>query len=208
MGNLFHYDHPLWRWMGTITDLCFLTVLWAVFSLPIVTIGASTTALYDVSLKLAGNEECYLFRSFWKSFKENFKQSTMLWLLMMAFGLFLGGGLYRSYHAEFEGAAFVLSLYVIMTIWYACMLLSVFPLAARLDTGLKNLLLMTFMMMFKNLSWVLFMVVLGCCIIALGIFVFWPILLISAGGIAFIYSKLLESVIFPKYGWNLPLFKD
>lgn len=208
MSNLFHYDHPLWRWMGTITDLCFLSVLWAVFSLPLVTMGASSTALYDVSFKLVRNEECYLFRSFWKSFKENFKQSTILWIFMILFCLFLGGGLYCSYHAEFEGTAFVFSLYAIISIWYACMLLAIFPLAARLDTGLKDLFLMTFMVTFKNLSWVLFMVVLGCCIIAFGIFVFWPLLLISAGGIAFIYSKVLESVIFPKYGWNLPLFKN
>ncbi len=202
MANLFHYDNPIWRFMGKVADIFFLTLLWTLLSLPVVTIGASSSALYYVSLKMARNEESYIFPSFWKAFKENFRQSTALWLIVLALGFFFAGGLYIWHRAEFEGAAFIFWLYLVFAVLYLCMLMLVFPLAARLDTNLKNLFFMTFMVMLKNLSWVLFMAVIAGCIIALGIFVFWPILFISAGGIAFTHSKILEYIIFPKYGWD------
>ena len=49
------------------------------------------TALNYVVLKMVKNEEGYLTRSFFKSFKENFKQSTIIWLIMMVVGLLLYG---------------------------------------------------------------------------------------------------------------------
>ncbi len=57
MAKLFDYNNPVWRFMGKVADMFFLTVLWVVFSLPIITIGASTKALYYVTLKMAGGKE-------------------------------------------------------------------------------------------------------------------------------------------------------
>ncbi len=202
MGNLFHYDNPIWRFMGKVTDIFFLTLLWVFLSLPVVTIGASSSALYYVSLKMARNEESYIFQSFWKAFKENIRQSTVLWLIMLALGFFFAGGLYIWHRAQFQGAVFIFWLYFVFALLYLFMLMLMPPLTARLDTDIKNLFFMTFMVMLKNFSWVLFMAVIAGCIIALGVFVFWPILFISAGGIAFTHSKILEYIIFPKYGWD------
>lgn len=61
-----------------------LNVLWLICCIPVVTIGASTTALYSVMLKMVKNEEGYIFRGFFKAFKSNFKQSTFMWLILAA----------------------------------------------------------------------------------------------------------------------------
>lgn len=79
-------DNVVMRAMGKICDMFFLNILWVVCSIPIITIGASTTALYTVMLKFVRNEEGYIFRSFFKAFKENFRQSTVIWLIIAAFG--------------------------------------------------------------------------------------------------------------------------
>ena len=83
-------DNIFIRILSRIFDLIVLNILWVVFCLPIVTIGASTTALYSVTLKMVVNEEGYLIRDFWRAFKRDFKQSTSIWLLLLVLGIFFG----------------------------------------------------------------------------------------------------------------------
>ena len=76
-------DNVVTRALTKICDMICLNVIWLICCIPIVTIGASTTALYSVLLKMVKNEEGYIFRSFFKAFKENFRQSTVIWLLFV-----------------------------------------------------------------------------------------------------------------------------
>ena len=80
--NFNWFDNPIMRGMGRIADFIILNLLWIVCSIPIITIGASTTALYTVMLKLVKNEEGFL-----KAFKENFKQSTIMWVIFLLLGI-------------------------------------------------------------------------------------------------------------------------
>ena len=57
LSGFFNYDNPVWRFIGKFGDLIILNVLWFVCSIPIFTIGASTTAVYYVTLKLARNDD-------------------------------------------------------------------------------------------------------------------------------------------------------
>ena len=50
-------DNGVTRFLGKVADFMFLNLLWIVCSIPIITIGASTTAMYSVMLKLVKNEE-------------------------------------------------------------------------------------------------------------------------------------------------------
>lgn len=87
-------DNPVISGMSRIFDMMCLNVLWLVCSLPIFTIGASTTAMYTVMLKVVKNEEGYIVKGFFKAFKENFKKSTIIWLILLVIGGFLGADLY------------------------------------------------------------------------------------------------------------------
>ena len=57
MKNLFNIENPVWVFMGKLVDILILAGLWLLCSLPVVTIGPSTAALYYGTLKLANNEE-------------------------------------------------------------------------------------------------------------------------------------------------------
>ena len=89
MDRIFNMDNKFFTVMGRVADLIMLNVVFLICCLPIVTIGASLTALHYVTLKMARNEESYIIRSFFKSFKQNFKQSTLIWILMAAVAVFL-----------------------------------------------------------------------------------------------------------------------
>ena len=78
------------RIFGFLGQLIALNLLWIVCSLPIITAGASTTALYYCTLKLHKDGDIRVFHDFFKSFKQNFKQSTLIWILMAAVGATLG----------------------------------------------------------------------------------------------------------------------
>lgn len=202
MAKLFSYDNPIWRFMGRVADVFVLTVLWTICSLPLVTIGASTSALYYVSLKMAGNQEGYLCKSFFKAFKSNFSQSTIVWFIMLIIGIILSADLYFFYMIKNQAGVFIFWLFFVLAVLCLFVFVMIFPLEARLDTSIRKLFFMAFMTCLKNFSWVMLMLVTTICIIAFSIFVFWPALLLGAGAISYIHSVILERIIFPKYGWN------
>lgn len=87
LQGFFNYDNPVWRFIGKLGDLILLNILWIVCSIPVFTIGASTTAVYYVTLKLARDEGDSTIRSFFHSFKSNFRQATAIWLILLALAL-------------------------------------------------------------------------------------------------------------------------
>lgn len=84
--RIFNADSPLMEGLSKITDLVILNLLVLVCCLPIITAGAAFTGMHYVLLKMVRNEEGYIVRSFFKSFKENFLQATGMWLIFLAAG--------------------------------------------------------------------------------------------------------------------------
>lgn len=83
MNNLFNLDNPVMQFLSRIFDLVVLNIIFLVFCIPVVTIGASLSGLYYVSLKLVRGEEPYIWRNFFKGFRQNFRQGTLIWILIL-----------------------------------------------------------------------------------------------------------------------------
>ena len=83
MGIFFSTDNPLFAGLEYITNIIYASVLWILFSIPVITIGASSTALYYTVTKVIRHGRSYIFREFWHSFKSNLKQSTAVWMLYL-----------------------------------------------------------------------------------------------------------------------------
>lgn len=90
MRSLFDADGFLMKVLSKIADTVWLNILFLVCSIPIFTIGASITALYYVTFKTIKDEEGYITKDFFRSFKENFKQSTVVWLILLVLYAILG----------------------------------------------------------------------------------------------------------------------
>lgn len=76
--------NSLMRILTRLTDFMLLNILWIVCSIPIITVGAATTAMYGVMLKIVKNEEGYITRDFLGIMKANFRNSTIIWLILLA----------------------------------------------------------------------------------------------------------------------------
>ena len=83
MSSLFDLDAPIWVFMGEVADVIILALLWWIGCLGIITMGASTTALYYVLGKKVRKETTYVAKDFFKSFRQNFRQSIPLSILTM-----------------------------------------------------------------------------------------------------------------------------
>ena len=138
--KFFSYDSKFSQLLLKLSSSCVLNLIWFVCSLPIFTIGASTTALYYASLKLVRDEDNHIVSQFFRSFKENFKQATVLWLILLGVGLFLGADGYILYHLRLISAGpaavlwtLVLAVVIAAAVVYVIVLLYVFPLLASVS---------------------------------------------------------------------------
>jgi uncharacterized membrane protein YesL len=85
----FKIDNPFFNLMDQIGDLVILNVLWLVCCLPVITIGASTMAMTDVTMKMAAGEAPAISRTFFRVFRDNFMQATIMFLALLVMGAIL-----------------------------------------------------------------------------------------------------------------------
>jgi len=145
MGKFFDLDGPLLGGLTKIADIIILNILFLVCSLPVFTAGAAYTALYYVTLKMVKNEDCYTVKSFFKSFKLNFKQATVIWLILLLIGVVF----FYDLKIVSGNMSYMMPLSdtmrnVLMIIMMSCMLIYsftlvyVFPVLSRFDNSVKN----------------------------------------------------------------------
>ncbi len=89
--KLFNLDSPLMQFLNKVADLMILNILTLVCCIPIVTVGPALTALHYMALKMARNEECYIARDYFKSFKLNLRQGIVIWLIELVVIVLLVG---------------------------------------------------------------------------------------------------------------------
>ena len=158
MRNLFNLDGPLMQLINKVVYSVYLNILWFICCIPIVTIGASTTALFYVTLKIAKNDEGNITKAFFHSFRVNLKQSTIVWMILLCMGIILGVDGYVVYHMRYENAFWTLctAFLIIAAAAYAIVLMYIFPLMARFENTIsamfKNALFMGIRFLFCTIS--------------------------------------------------------
>ena len=138
MSRFFNMDNGFFQVLSRIADLMILNIIFLITCIPIVTIGAAWTALYYVTLKMIRNEESYIVRSYFKSFKENFKQSTIMWLIALVLLVLLFFD-YRIVNVM-DGTirqAMLIGLTVV-ALFLAMILTYLFPLQSKFYNTIKN----------------------------------------------------------------------
>lgn len=130
-------DSGLFRVLGRVADLMILNILFIVCCIPIVTIGPALTGMYYVTMKMAQNEEGYIARGFLKSFKQNFRQALIIWLIMLLIGVVLVADLLILRGSS--GTLFNVIRVVILatSIFYVIVLIYVFPTLARFYNSIR-----------------------------------------------------------------------
>lgn len=138
MGSLFRWDSPLGQAAAKAGNLVILNILWLVCSLPVITMGAATTAMYYTVFQMQTNAEETMFRPFFRAFAKNFKQATLLWIpiLLIAAVLVLD----VRYLFALNSSTFVGVVVFIVCAVFLMVQSHLLPQLARFETTLKSVL--------------------------------------------------------------------
>lgn len=163
MNRLFSMDNKFFVFMGRVADLCLLNILCLICCIPIITAGASLTALFYVTLKMVRNEEAYIIRSFFKSFKENFKQATIINIIMLAAAalLYLDTTISRSMAAPMSQVMGL--IFAVFSLIFAMIFLYVYPLLAKFYNSIKNTFRNALLMSIRHLPYTILMLLISLC---------------------------------------------
>ena len=132
-------DSPVIAFLNKLTDLVLLNVLWLICSVPVITIGASTTAMYYVSITSIRSGDGYVVRRFFKSFKESFRQITPVWLIMLICGMLFIGDLIFWNQVQEPIGKIMLIISVVIIMLLLVIGLWIFPVFAKFTGSRRNL---------------------------------------------------------------------
>lgn len=196
MSLLFSIDSPLWRFMDKLVRLFWLSILWAVCSIPIFTIGASTTALYSVTLKYVRDEEGYLTSAFFSAFKRNFKQATVIWLVVLTAALVLGFDFILYFRMNQTGIVMFIFLTIFLGIFVAFLMTSLFvyPLLAKFDNPVKRTIVNAMVMAICHIPSAILILVISFAVPVIGLLAFPPLLFLAPALTAYLNSGLFVKI--------------
>ncbi|MBQ9550187.1 MAG: YesL family protein [Lachnospiraceae bacterium] len=201
MGNLFSYEGPLISFLERLADLLILNLIFIICCIPVFTAGAALTALSTITRKMAGKEEGYILRGYFKAFKENFLQATAIWLILLFFALVFVTDLLVLLKYGTGGIFFLLwCLTFPAGLMWLFVFVYVFPLLARFDNTIKNTLKNALLLSIRFLPWTVVLLLLMVLpflagffypLIGIPFYLFMGFSLISLAS-SYIFRKLFE----------------
>lgn len=160
LGALFNLDGPLMRFLSKLADLMIINLLTLILCIPVVTAGAALTSLHCIALKIVRGDDYSVFKDYFRSFKSNFRQATIIWIiLLVAVAVMVGDYLVFTksgieFHDAFKIIVMVLAVLVIFTAVY------VFPVLARFENTVLKTLMNAMIMSLLQLPKTLIMIIL------------------------------------------------
>lgn len=197
MNRWFDVDNGFFRFMGKVCDMILLDILTLICCIPIVTIGPALTALYYVSLKIVRDEEGYVFRSYFKSFKQNFVQGFLLELIAVIATVVLYVDLRVAYNWMMQDSNILIKLLFYALVGFALLaavtVVYIFPVLAKFENSTRKILINSVMMAVRHLQLSILMVII---VVAAAVAVYiYPIAIFFVVGLAaFINSAILRKI--------------
>ena len=199
MGEFFNMDNKFFQGLGKLVDCVCLSVIWLVFCIPIFTAGAATTALYYTVNKVIRNSRGYIWKEFWSSFKSNFKQSTIVWLILMLIYVIMSMDLYIMYQYAKAGAT-IGNFYMVFVVLMALVTMwagYVFPYMARFENTTKQVLKNTVLIAIGNLQWSFLLLIL--ILVAVVALLYFPPVIFVVPVFYMVFANLILERVFKKY---------
>ena len=199
MSGFFNADNKLWSSVNSAVDAILLNLMWLITCIPVVTIGAATTAFYYTTHKVIRNQRSGIWKEYWSSFKGNFKQATKTWLIFLAIFVifYFDINICVEYMKTGEKigmmAFFFYGLLAVVLIWF----MYVFAYMARFEDNIKTTMKNAAIMAFTNLGYSLLVLVLLAGV--LFVFRYVPFFSWFVPAIAMVFINLVLEKVFRKY---------
>lgn len=197
--GLFNLENKMIEGINKAIDCVWLSILWLVCSLPIITLGAANTALYYSIHKSIRNDRGYATTSFFSAFKRNFKQCTIIWCVMLLLYVLLGFdySLMKRLVGLGEIAGYIYNAFFVFIIFVTLWGFYIFTYIARFENSIKTTLLNTLYIMLHNIPWTLLIAVLFA-VSCIAVFLF-PILIVVVPAMYNILKNNILEKVFQKY---------
>lgn len=171
MGKIFNLDGSFMGFLGRIADLLILNLIFVITCIPIITIGPALTALYSMTLKMVKGEDAYIFKGYFKAFKESFKISIFAWLIILV-ALIIFVVDYRIMATSTNGLSEVLTtIFLVLMIICFVVSLYLFPYIARFEGGLKVSFKNATLIMLASAPWTFLLTIITGGVVAASILV-------------------------------------
>ena len=170
--KLFNLDSPLMQALNKMADLMWLNILTMICCIPIITIGPAMTAMHYMALKMARDEECYITRDYFKSFKLNFRQGTLIWLLMLFILAVLAGDFYIMNYSGLEFGTPLRIILIVISFLVLFVMTFVFPVLAKFDNTVLRTIKNAFFIAVLQFPKTILMMILA--VAPAGLFLFFP----------------------------------
>lgn len=194
MNGLFSLDNPVMKFLTKVCDVFILSLLWLVCSIPIVTIGASTTALYYSSVKSIRRDRGYVSKEFFKSFKMNFLQGLIITFVFGILSLLFVTNIQFAQHINGDFGTVLHIVYIVMCLVVWGTAVYCMPVLSRFTMTTFGLVKTSFFLFFKHFPQsILITVIIGLCLFGT---YYLPILVVAipAGG-ALLVSLIMEPIL-------------
>ncbi len=149
--NLLHPDNPLMRFLSRLFDLIILNLLFIFSCIPVITIGAALSAIYQVLFKIIDKKDPYIFKGYIKAFKENFKQATLLWIFVVLIGISISFATSAINVTADQGYEFLQIPVWVLVFIISAVAVYAFPLLSRYQCGIVQLLKNAFVLSITNI---------------------------------------------------------
>ena len=211
-SKLFDPEGPLMLSFNTVKDLITLNLLTILCALPIITMGASFTAMHYTALKMVRNEEGYISKTFFKSFRENLKQGIGISVIMLIAAAFIGLDFYATTWFQ-DDPAFVKFAVVMLVLMGAAFIMTVtflFPVQAKLVATVGQNISNAFKMALSHFPITLLMIFFNLAPFALCYFVhiLIPLLFVFGFSVPAFWDAKVYDKIFRKLEGNADAGQD
>lgn len=156
--KIFDYENEFFQNLSKISDLIILNLIFIISCIPIVTIGASLTSAYYVSMKLVRGDNDGIIKIYVEKFKREFKMSTIIWSIILLVALIIGIDFYVI--DNISNFAMVNLFSLLLTIGGIILLfifVYVFPFISKFENSIKNTVINSFLISIQNLPYTLIM---------------------------------------------------
>lgn len=197
----FNIESPIFNFITTLTEFILLNIIFLITCLPLFTIGTSLTSLYYVTMQEARSEHGYILKNYLKAWKENFIQSTVIWILysIVSYVFFTALIVYKSLDTLIGNLIFLLITLVFTLFVFS--FLYIFPLLARFNNSIVISIKNSLFIAMHNLKSTIFLVVIHFIYIYLCKILPWSKAFMVLLGFAFFAycNSFIFTRVFKKY---------
>lgn len=215
MGRLFSPEGPVMVALGKVADLLILSTLWFLCSMPIITIGPATSALYYVSLKLVRKEETAIVKPFFHAFKDNLLQGMVQTLIFLVGGICFFLNHQLIYYMNGALRIIFIIIYLVLLVCSAATVIYTFALQAQFNNRVTATIRNAFMLALQYP--VVALIVLVVHLVPVAVWLVSPIffmrgipllICLGPGVIAYLCAKFFARIFAPLIEESLALEKE